>query len=111
MIIALENGGGSQVSLGRHESFTSMNTSRLVAKQVGLSGQISLGKEYAGRTVLIDSIEPGVWVIKTAQTIPDSELWLHQPEASARLDRALLAIIEPPNAADLDVLEQQLSCK
>ncbi|WP_288916494.1 hypothetical protein [uncultured Synechococcus sp.] len=48
---------------------------------------------------------------KTAQTIPDSELWLHQPEASARLDRALLAIIEPPNAADLDVLEQQLSCK
>ncbi|WP_341886456.1 hypothetical protein [Synechococcus sp. UW140] len=88
-----------------------MNTSCLVAKQVGLSGQNSLGKEYAGRTVLIESSEPGVWVIKTAQTIPDSELWLHQPEASARLDRALLAIIEQPNAADLDVLEQQLSCK
>ncbi|MCP9812564.1 hypothetical protein [Synechococcus lacustris] len=88
-----------------------MNTSCLVAKQVGLSGQNSLGKEYAGRTVLIESSEPGVWVIKTAQTIPDSELWLHQPEASARLDRALLAIIEPPNVADLDVLEQQLSCK
>ena len=88
-----------------------MNTSCLVAKQVGLSGQNSLGKEYAGRTVLIESSEPGVWVIKTANTIPDSELWLHQPEASARLDRALLAIIEPPNAADLDVLEQQLSCK
>ena len=88
-----------------------MNTSCLVAKQVGLSGQNSLGKEYAGRTVLIESSEPGVWVIKTAHTIPDSELWLHQPEASARLDRALLAIIEPPNAADLDVLEQQLSCK
>ena len=88
-----------------------MNTSCLVAKQVGLSGQNSLGKEYAGRTVLIESSEPGVWVIKTSYTIPDSELWLHQPEASARLDRALLAIIEPPNAADLDVLEQQLSCK
>ena len=111
MIIALDNGGGSEVSLGWHESFTSMNTSCLVAKQVGLSGQNSLGKEYAGRTVLIDSIEPVVWVIKTAQTIPDSELWLHQPEASARLDRALLAIIEPPNADDLDVLEQQLSCR
>ena len=88
-----------------------MNTSCLVAKQVGLSGQNSLAKEYAGRTVLIESSEPGVWVIKTAYTIPDSELWLHQPEASARLDLALLAIIEPPNAADLDVLEQQLSCK
>ena len=86
-----------------------MNSARLVAKQVGRSGQISLGKEYAGRTVLIDSSEPGVWVIKTAQTIPDSELWLHQPEALARLDRALLAMGEAPSAADLHALEQHLS--
>ena len=86
-----------------------MNAPRLVAKQVGASGQISLGKEYAGRTVLIDSSEPGVWVIKTAQTIPDSELWLHQPKASARLDRALLTMGEPPSAADLNALEQHLS--
>ena len=97
------------ISLGWHENSAGMNKSRLVANQVGVSGQISLGKEYAGRTVLIDSSEPGVWVIKTAQTIPDSELWLHQPEASAQLDRALLAITESPSAADLDALEQQLS--
>ena len=51
-----------------------------------------LGKEFAGRTVVIDSLEPGVWVIKTAQTIPDSELWLHQP----------------PRSADLEALEQHL---
>ena len=101
--------GSSQSSLSWHESDTGMNTSRLVAKQVGVSGQISLGKEYAGRTVLIDSSEPGVWVIKTAQTIPESELWLHQPAASARLDRALLAMSEPPSVADLDALEQHLS--
>jgi hypothetical protein len=77
-------------------------------KRIGASGQISLGKEYAGRTVLVESIEPGVWVIKTAQTIPDSELWLHQPEASARLDRALAAIDQPPRESDLDALEQHL---
>jgi len=99
------------LGLGWHERVTCMNTSRLVAKQVGVSGQISLGKEYAGRTVLIDSTEPGVWVIKTAQTIPDSELWLHQPEASARLERAFLAMTEPPRAADLNALEQHLSGK
>lgn len=64
-------------------------------KQVGASGQISLGKEFAGRTVVVDSSEPGVWVIKTAQTIPDSELWLHQPEAAARLDRAMDAMDQP----------------
>ena len=79
-----------------------------VVKQVGASGQISLGKEFAGRTVLIDSTEPGVWVIKTAQTIPDSELWLHQPEAAIRLDRALDAMTEPPGGMDLDTLEHHL---
>lgn len=77
-------------------------------KQIGASGQISLGKEFAGRTVLVDSREPGVWVIKTAQTIPDSELWLHQPEAATRLDRAMAAMHQPPRIADLEALEQHL---
>ena len=77
-------------------------------KQVGASGQISLGKEFAGRTVVIDSSEPGVWVIKTAQTIPDSELWLHQPEATARLDRAMAAMNQPPSTESLEALEQHL---
>jgi len=77
-------------------------------KQIGASGQISLGKEFAGRTVVVDSLEPGVWVIKTAQTIPDSELWLHQPEATARLDRAMAAMDQPPLATDLEALEQHL---
>ena len=77
-------------------------------KQVGASGQISLGKEFAGRTVVVDIREPGVWVIKTAQTIPDSELWLYQPEAAARLDRAMAAMDQPPCTADLEALEQHL---
>jgi hypothetical protein len=77
-------------------------------KQIGASGQISLGKEFAGRTVVVDNLEPGVWVIKTAQTIPDSELWLHQPEAKARLDRAIAAMDQPPRSADLEALEQHL---
>jgi len=58
-------------------------------KTIGSSGQISLGKEYAGRTVMVEELETGVWLIKTAQVIPDNELWLHTPEAKASLDRAL----------------------
>jgi hypothetical protein len=85
-----------------------MKTVKQVVKQVGASGQISLGKEFAGRTVVVDSSEPGVWVIKTAQTIPDSELWLHQPEAAARLDRAMDAMHQPPRSTDLEELEQHL---
>jgi putative transposon-encoded protein len=37
-----------------------METRALVVKQIGASGQISLGKEFTGRTVLIDNTEPGV---------------------------------------------------
>lgn len=61
----------------------------LEIKTIGASGQISLGKQYAGRTVIVEQVAEGVWTIKTAQVIPDDELWLHTPEASARLDRAL----------------------
>jgi hypothetical protein len=58
-------------------------------KTIGSSGQISLGKQYAGRTVTVEQISEGVWTIKTAQVIPDDELWLHTPEMRASLDRAL----------------------
>ena len=85
-----------------------MKAPKLVIKQVGTSGLISLGKEFAGRTVMVDSSESGVWVIKTAQTIPDSELWLHQPEAADRLDRAMAAMGQPAQDADLEALEQHL---
>ena len=88
-----------------------MKTIGQVVKQVGSSGQISLGKEFAGRTVLIDNPEPGVWVIKTAQTIPDSELWLHRQETAARLDRAMAAMHQPPEHADLDALEHHLGMR
>ena len=85
-----------------------MNSRQQVVKQVGASGQISLGKEFAGRTVVIESSEPGVWVIKTAQTIPDSELWLHQPEEANRLDRVMAAMNQVPSTGNLEAREQNL---
>ena len=47
-------------------------------KTIGASGQISIGKEYAGRHVIVEEIEKGVWLIKTASIIPDSEMWMHE---------------------------------
>jgi hypothetical protein len=76
-------------------------------KTIGASGQISLGKQYAGRTVTVDEMEPGVWVIKTAQVIPDNELWLHTPENRAKLDAALAwSATHEPQESDLDELER-----
>ncbi|MGH8550318.1 MAG: hypothetical protein ACRERU_17310 [Methylococcales bacterium] len=60
-----------------------------VIKIIGSNGQISLGKEYAGKSVLIDEIETGVWVVKIGRFIPDNEHWLHEPPAKAKLDEAI----------------------
>ena len=40
--------------------------------------------------------------------IPASELWLHEPQAASRLDRALAAMHQPTKEVDLDELEEQL---
>ncbi|MBW1801830.1 MAG: hypothetical protein JRJ85_13990 [Deltaproteobacteria bacterium] len=80
-----------------------------VVKKIGRSGQITLGKEYAGRDVIVEKVEEGVWVIKTGRFIPDSEKWLHQPEVSKSIDEAVSwAEDHPPRKTDLDHLEEQL---
>jgi hypothetical protein len=58
-------------------------------KVVGANGQISLGKQYAGRRVLVEEREPGVWIVRTATVIPDNGCWLHEPKAAADLQEAM----------------------
>lgn len=58
-------------------------------KVIGSNGQISLGKQFAGRQVLVEEQEPGVWLVRTAAVIPDNERWLHQPQAAVDLQNAL----------------------
>ena len=78
-------------------------------KSVGRSGQISLGKKYAGQTVLIDQIETGVWIIKLGRFIPENEQWLHQPGSQRDLDEAIdWAEKNPPRKSDLKTLESRL---
>ena len=79
-------------------------------KTIGSSGQISLGKQHAGRTVAVEEIEDGVWLIKTSRVIPESELWLHTPDATQVVDRAIRwAGQNPPKASDLDKLAKKLT--
>jgi hypothetical protein len=75
-------------------------------KTIGSRGQISLGKEYAGRTVLVEEVERGVWLIKTAKIIPDNEMWLHEEPARARVDKAIAwAEGNSPEETDLEALD------
>ena len=79
-------------------------------KVVGANGQISLGKQFAGRQVLVKEREPGVWMIRTATVIPDNESWLHAPQAAADLRSALTwATANPACESNTDDLLKQLS--
>jgi hypothetical protein len=79
-------------------------------KIVGANGQISIGKQFAGRQVLVEEQEPGVWLVRTATVIPDNEGWLHKLQAAADLTRALdWARTNTPNDTNTDSLIEKLT--
>ena len=78
-------------------------------KTIGSSGQISLGKEYAGRTVAVEKVEQGVWIIKSVRVIPENELWMHVPSARRKISQAIeWAEQNPPKESNLDEVERKL---
>jgi hypothetical protein len=88
----------------RHEVMKSPDV-----KTIGSSGQISLGKEFAGQTVTVEQVEAGVWIVKAARVIPENELWLHTPEMSRKLTQAIQWAEEhPAKESDLGALERKL---
>jgi hypothetical protein len=79
-------------------------------KVVGANGQISLGKQFAGRQVLVEEQEPGVWMVRTATVRPDNERWLHEPQAVSDLRSALAwATATPASDGNTDSLMKRLS--
>jgi hypothetical protein len=75
-------------------------------RTVGAGGEIPLGKRHAGRTVAVEEIESGVWIVKATHAIPDNELWLHEPSVPRKLDRAIeWAENNPPRETNLEELE------
>ncbi len=79
-------------------------------KVVGTNGQISLGKQFAGRQVLIEEREPGVWLVRTATVLPDNESWLHQPKAASALQKSLSwAQNNAPSDSTVDAVIKKLA--
>lgn len=58
-------------------------------KQVGANGQISLGKEYAGKQVQVSKLNDGSLIIKTGKFIPDNEKWLYDGNNLEKLEKAI----------------------
>lgn len=87
---------------------TLMPATQPVLKVIGANGQISLGKQFAGRQVLVEEQEPGVWLVRTATVIPDNERWLLQPATAHAIEEALNWAMENPAdpAASVTLLQQ-----
>lgn len=58
-------------------------------KVIGTNGQVSLGKEFAGKMILIDQVDDDTWIIKAGEFVPASEKWLYQNNNLSKLERAM----------------------
>jgi hypothetical protein len=75
-------------------------------KNISASGQISLGKQFAGQAVSVEEPEPGVWLIKLGTFVPNNERWLFEQGVREELARAeAYAENNAPVACDFRELE------
>jgi hypothetical protein len=57
-------------------------------KMVGNSGQLSIGKKYAGRYFKVELQTDGAVLLRPMKVVPDAEAWIHEPAMRDRLRRA-----------------------
>jgi hypothetical protein len=74
-------------------------------KTVGKSGQISLGKSYAGKTLRLQRRADGSILLTAVALVPESQLWtLEEPHRTAIAKGLAWAAKTPPAETDLDEL-------
>ena len=87
-----------------------MNTSENAADQVeikvvGKSGQISLGKSYAGKTLRLERRGDGTMLLTAVAVVPESQLWTIEEPHRSQIARGLTwAAGTPAKDTDLDML-------
>jgi hypothetical protein len=57
-------------------------------KMVGTSGQLSLGKKYAGKYFKVEPQSDGAVLLRPMKVVPDAEAWAHEPVMREQLRRA-----------------------
>jgi len=81
-------------------------------KRIGRSGQISLGKRYAGKTLRLERFRDGRILLTAVAMVPESQLWtLAEPDRS-RIERGLNWAANTSAAeTDIDALLKQKARK
>ncbi len=74
-------------------------------KVVGKSGQISLGKRFAGKRLRVEYRDDGSIVLTSVVVVPESELWTMKEPHRSRINRGLAwAAQNPPVETNLEAL-------
>jgi hypothetical protein len=74
-------------------------------KRVGQSGQISVGRELAGKLLRLEHLEDGRLILTPVVDVPESQLWTLREPDKARIERALVwAAANPARETDLSAV-------
>ena len=77
-------------------------------KVVGKSGQISLGKRYAGKMLELQRLDDGSLLLRAVAVVPESQLWTLDEPHRSRIARGLSwAADNEPRDSDPESLVKQ----
>ena len=62
---------------------------RIEIKVVGKSGQISLGKRFAGKTLCLEQRADGTMLLTAVAMVPEHQMWTLQEPHRSRIARGL----------------------
>ena len=83
-------------------------TDEVQIKVVGKSGQISLGKHYAGKTLRLERRRDGTMLLTAVAVVPESQLWTLAEPHRTRIARGLAWAAEnAPRDTDPDSMVKQ----
>jgi hypothetical protein len=71
-------------------------------KRVGRSGQISVGRELAGKLLRLEQLEDGRLLLTPVVDVPESQLWTLSEPHKSRIERGLAWAAKTP-AKETDV--------
>jgi hypothetical protein len=78
---------------------------RIEIKVVGKSGQISLGKRFAGKTLCLERRADGTVLLTAVAMVPEHQMWTLQEPHRSRIARGLAwAAATKPQETDIDSL-------
>lgn len=71
-------------------------------KRVGQSGQISVGRELAGKLLRLEQLEDGRLLLTPVVDVPESQMWTLSEPHKSRIERGLAWATNTP-AKETDV--------